>query len=538
MEGLQFIDAAPPVVSDRARADIACFVGFIGRRPVPPRESGETESDYLARVLPAWLRGWLAQQDWNPGWHGRTVDDLVALRNVPVLIDAWDAFESLFAWDERPLDTTGRICDTVVGVAVRSFFSQGGRRCYVVRVDDPWPYCMPSTFDSTALLLRRSAREALRPTMPAPVAADRSSWRGIGHLFGLPDVSLLCLPDVPEVFALESWPRGFQSESAVEERFVEMGALMESTDKRALRHFGPPRCDEHGFSEWAAFVRRVGEFLKQSAREVQFLAAVPLPADELSLAGSPDAPVGSPDAQRRQAALKIRAARDAQWRAVAEIRTAFVQLVYPWIRNRDSGRLPGDLAAPDSMLSGLLAANALMRGTWNSMVRQSLPGVDAVEPVEGAPAPRLRDRVTVFGPTAGGMRILSDVTTDDDVSYRPANLSRLISALARAARVLGEQSVFENNGETLWNRLRDRFVNLMTGLWAQGALTGSAAAEAFEVRCDRGTMTQADLDAGRAIVRVSFTAAMPVTRIVVAFAFSDAGGGQVSLLGSKVEALS
>jgi phage tail sheath protein FI len=37
----------------------------------------------------------------------------------------------------------------------------------------------------------------------------------------------------------------------------------------------------------------------------------------------------------------------------------------------------------------------------------------------------------------------------------------------------------------------------------------------FEVRCDRTTMTQADIDAGRAIMEIGFIAAYPVERIVV-----------------------
>jgi uncharacterized protein len=545
MESLNFITATPPVVSDPVRADIACFVGFVARRDDPPvRLPEETDDEYLQRALPSWVCSWLAQQDWNPDWHGRSVDDLVTLQDVPVVIDSWDAFDSLFAWDKRPLDNGGRICHTALGVALRHFFAHGGRRCYVVRVGDPWPFLIPSEFDSAALTLRRTAKEALRPTMPAPTASDRESWRGIGHLFGLPDVSFLSMPDVPEVFAMESWPRKTESETVAEEHFVEAGSWTEPDIKRPLRSLYAPRCDESGFREWARFVGQVGDFLNHNAatRAVQFLAAVPLPADEQSLAGDPALTADSPVKRRQQAALKIRAVRDAQWREVAEIQTAFVQLAYPWVRNRDTMRLPGDLAAPDGLLTGLLAANAMTRGTWNSLTRQSVPFIDAVEPVldratlEGAPSPRLRDRITVFGPTAGGMRMLSDVTTDDDESYRPANVSRLVSALVRAARALGEQCVFENNGETLWNRLRGRFSDLMTGLWAEGALAGASPAEAFEVLCDRSTITQADLDAGRVIVRVSFTAAMPIVRIVVAFALNE--GGQVSLLGKQGEALS
>jgi len=43
-------------------------------------------------------------------------------------------------------------------------------------------------------------------------------------------------------------------------------------------------------------------------------------------------------------------------------------------------------------------------------------------------------------------------------------------------------------------------------------------------------MTQADLDAGRVIARVQFTAASPIERISVLFAMDE--GGQVSLVSS------
>ena len=59
---------------------------------------------------------------------------------MPAPIDTWDAFDSLFAWDERPLVAgTSRVADTMLGAAVRRFFLHGGRKCYVVRVGNPWP---------------------------------------------------------------------------------------------------------------------------------------------------------------------------------------------------------------------------------------------------------------------------------------------------------------------------------------------------------------------------------------------------------------
>jgi phage tail sheath protein FI len=170
-----------------------------------------------------------------------------------------------------------------------------------------------------------------------------------------------------------------------------------------------------------------------------------------------------------------------------------------------------------------------------------VPGIGAVEPVldratlgrdftprESLRSPvTLRDRVTVIGPSPGGFRLLSDVTTDDDPAYRPANVNRLVNAIIRAARVTGETAVFQNNGEALWTRLRENLDELLASLWSEGALNGAVAEEAYEVRCDRSTIAQADLDAGRVICRVSFTAASPIVYVTVVFAMDE--GGQVSL---------
>jgi phage tail sheath protein FI len=114
-------------------------------------------------------------------------------------------------------------------------------------------------------------------------------------------------------------------------------------------------------------------------------------------------------------------------------------------------------------------------------------------------------------------------------------VNRLVAALVRAAHRAGESAVFANSGEALWRRLRSSLESLLLGLWGQGALAGGSASEAFEVRCDRSTMTQADLDAGRVVARVQFTAASPIERISVVFAMDE--GSQVTLTAPPQEAL-
>lgn len=601
MDGLHFQTAAPPARSDPARADIACFVGFVACRqsgaaqradlelalrqlgwtgpPLPssPRvlpsqvvPSGDSANAFANWLLAqGWTRSasgvaaidlfrraagallgeplveWSIENAWASPFSGRNAANLLELADVPVPVDTWDVFDALFAWDQRPLVTgTSRMADTTLGAAVRRFFLHGGRKCFVVRAGDPW-----SLF--TDLSTRAGFRERLLRGVPAPTPVDRLTWRGVAHLFGLPEVSFLCTPNLPELFAVDAGAIAPEDELEVEERFVECSTRQPAATSRGLRAFPVPRCNDEGYAAWAVAVAAIGRLLERHAREVQFVATLPLPVDEALLRADPDV-VALPPAERRHGvAVRAFASRVAQWQAARSIQTAFVQLVYPWLQTRESVRLPGGVEPPDAMLAGLLANNALTRGTWRSAAREPVFGLLDLEPVlsvsemerelpfqgpEGnRRVPRtVRDRISLFTPTPTGFQLLSDVTTDDDESYRPANVNRLVASIVRAARIAGEDIVFANNGEALWRRLRAALEELLLGLWGEGALTGAFSSEAFEVRCDRSTTTQADLDAGRVIARVQFNAANPIEQITVAFAMDE--GGHVTLIPSRAEA--
>ena len=522
MDGLVFQTTSAPPATNPARADIACFVGFVARRGEPARRPGESDSDWLARTLPSGVRSCLVERGWIGGATPRSLAELTALFQVPVTLNSWDAFDRLFAWDSRPLNATGELCTAALGAAVRSFFNQGGRRCHVVRTGDPLPV------DATTAQ-RQALLSSLLPELP-PSPADRCSWFGAAHIFGLPDTSFLNLPDLPELLGADTAARRMPAVPTTEEKFVPLAQDAAEADPPQPAQATIARCDTSGFAAWASFVRRIGDLIARYAREVQFVAALPLPIDETALGG---------DSRSAAAAAAIRAARDAQWAAVNALNTAFVQLAYPWLRTAGADSLPGGIEAPDGVLTGLLAHHALARGTWFSALRTPVPDLYSVEPVldrstldrpldRATPAAlTVRERVSLFAPSPTGMLLLSDVTTQNG-SYRPANLNRLLSAIVRASRIVGEESVFENNGETLWRRLTDRLNALLTALWRAGVFAGESPSDAFEVRCDRSTMTQADLDAGRTIVRLAFTAASPIERLIVLLAMDD--GGQVSLL--------
>jgi hypothetical protein len=465
----------------------------------------------------------------------RPVADLL---NVPVPIDTWEVFDQLFAWERRVLDARGRIGISYMGAAVRSFFTQGGRKCYVVRVGDTMPlYPADDGLTRTARMHQRLAQ--LIPGFPFEVsvsAADPQGWQGVGHVFGLPDVSFVCLPDLPDIVAAA--PVLINQEvkplPTPDEEFVECSAPEAAVTDSQARFFRAPRCDDIGYTTWAQAIRLTADLLARELRELQLVAAVPIP--ETGSTAHSDLLDFLLDGGYGPLAAHMSVRGDG-------IASAFVQLVYPWVKTAGSRQLPEQLEMPDAVFVGVLARNALLRGAFRSAAGLSLADVYEVfpslrrdqllrslldSPVETSTSHTLLERVSLLGPTPRGLEVLSDVTTSLNEGYRLASVNRLVSLLIRAARRLGEDITFEPSGEALWGRIRDQLSSLLLSLWHAGALRGATPDEAFNVRCDRSTMTQNDIDNGRVIVVVQFDPAIPIEQMTVVLMLAE--GGQVSLV--------
>ncbi|MFC5884180.1 phage tail sheath C-terminal domain-containing protein [Kitasatospora sp. CM 4170] len=75
--------------------------------------------------------------------------------------------------------------------------------------------------------------------------------------------------------------------------------------------------------------------------------------------------------------------------------------------------------------------------------------------------------------------------------------------------------VFEPNGEALWAEVRLNVGAFMQQLFRQGALQGRSPREAYFVKCDGETTTQADRDRGVVNIRVGFAPLKPAEFVVV-----------------------
>ena len=515
--GLVFEVAAPPATAGRHRADVACFIGFVGRR--------------AGRSLPAALRAQLVEAGWTQGPWGRSASQVESLLNLPLVIDSWHLFDRLYAWDQRPVTAAGSVrCATALGAAVRSFFAHGGRRAVVIRVGDPWPVVEDA---GRRLVLRRWRLRRMLPDFANQTAPTQpfephnpASWQGIQHLYGLRETSLLLLPDMPDICAVDTLPAPAAPQVALSpEGFVECSVEDVPVADLGLSRLAAPRLNASGYAAWQLAISAARGFLQRWQREIHLVAALPLPHDDaVRIVGT-----GRLHAQadmlgylRRIGALQPEGSAQEPGNTAS---SAFVQLAWPWLRCQDSDDLPQGLASPDGVLAGLIAGTALQRGTFRSAAGDAslapLRDVADAEPVpawggsETSPTALLARRVCLIAQGPDGWALQSDVTTSPQEAWRFGGASRLMGLLLRAARRVGEGLAFEPSGPLLWARARSAIEDLLLSFWREGALAGASAAQAFSVRCDRSTMTPADLDNGRLIVVVSVRPAAAIERITV-----------------------
>lgn len=487
MRGLSIASVPLPARTDAPRADVAVLVGRVRRKP------GALPDAVLDSLRAS---GWIAgnAQSWRP-LHARTRADIESLHDVAVPLARIEDFDALF---ERG---RGDGFDAALAVAVAVFFASGGRHASVVRIGDPV---------AVSALGDRATLGQLVPghAASAPVsAAERTSWHGMAHVLSVPEAALLLLPDLPEYFAEPSVPVTEQPLPALEivPQFVACTAPATIAPVSAEPHRAvtAPALNEAGFAAWSEALHAAHTLLARLRPDMQLLAALPLPTPDL--ADSAPHASGLPGYLAPLEGL---------------IAAKPLQLAWPWLATAAAARLPGALEAPDARLAGLIAGTALARGAHRTPAGTSTPAIRALMPHLALHTP-LAERLSVFADSATGIHLLSDVTTAREIAQRPANVRRVLGLVARAARRIGDSAVFDASGPALWQALRLAVERLLEAYWQAGALHGATAADAYSVECGPSTMSQADIDNGRTIVRISLAPAASVERIAVTLTLDE-----------------
>ncbi|SFI42374.1 hypothetical protein [Albimonas pacifica] len=535
--GVFFSHLPAPGAGLSARADVALFAGLLARREAPVPEA------LLALLEEA---GWA-----GAGPFARGPAAVEALLDCPVPVESWDAFDALFDWRGRTASPgDARPVPSPMGLAVRSFFAQGGRKAWIVRTGDPLPVVVPGE-DAAAHRLVRRRRLSLAaideltaefaPLLPGfegigmPVSAqDPGTWRGAAHLLGIDEAAMLLLPDLPELCAGPPAPAAvIPAPPPPPEAFRPCGPLVsEEAATPAPLPLEAPRLDADGFATWARALRHALALAEAPGgahhrRDAILVASLPRPAPG---AGDPLAP------------LEVLAAVEPIGDGTSALSESWLgsrrlQLAYPWVATPGAASGPEGLEGAEGIAAGLIARSALALGAHRSAAgREALqasrlsPELGSGELARGlAPgaaggADWAGDRLTLLARGTSGFKLVSDATAAVAREGRAGGVSRLIGVIERAARELGHDHLFEPSGEALWAETRAALGSLMERLREAGAFAG---APAWTVRCGRETMTQADLDQGRVIAEVTFRAAQPIQQVTVSLALSRAREGLV-----------
>jgi phage tail sheath protein FI len=120
----------------------------------------------------------------------------------------------------------------------------------------------------------------------------------------------------------------------------------------------------------------------------------------------------------------------------------------------------------------------------------------------------------VFGHVSWGARTLDGADQlSSEWKYIP--IRRLALFIEESLFRGTKYAVFEPNDESLWAQIRLNIGVFMNGLFRQGAFQGQTPQEAYFVKCDKETTTQADRNLGTVNIEVGFAPLKPAEFVVI-----------------------
>lgn len=206
----------------------------------------------------------------------------------------------------------------------------------------------------------------------------------------------------------------------------------------------------------------------------------------------------------------------------------FAAIYTPWIVTRDA--LSGERAVqpPSGHLLGLYSRSDAERGVHKAPANMALAGALDLSRAISATEQELLNPVGVNcirrfnqGIRVWGARTLADPASE----WRYVPVRRLLTMIGQSLERGTRWVVFEPNDIRLWKALKRDIGAFLHTLWRDGALAGATADQAFFVKCDAETTTQADIDAGRVVALIGVAAVRPAEFVILRLGQSvtDAG---------------
>ena len=179
---------------------------------------------------------------------------------------------------------------------------------------------------------------------------------------------------------------------------------------------------------------------------------------------------------------------------------------------------------PCGFVAGVFASTDASRGVWKAPAgtEAGLSGAaglsitlsDAENGLLNPHAVNCLRTLPVYGTVVWGARTMDgDNDRGSEWKYVPVRRTALFleESLYRGTQWV----VFEPNDEPLWAQIRLNIGAFMQGLFRQGAFQGTTAKQAYFVKCDNQTTTQADINLGVVNIFVGFAPLKPAEFVIL-----------------------
>ena len=189
------------------------------------------------------------------------------------------------------------------------------------------------------------------------------------------------------------------------------------------------------------------------------------------------------------------------------VHSSYAAYYYPWLTVVGLDGVTSVTVPPGGHVAGVYAQMDTQRGVWVPPAGVRLGGVIGFsQQISSAESDLLSSRgINLLRSLPGkGNQIWGARTTSQNLDWKYVNIRRLAVFIEQSLSQGLQWAVFEPNGPALWAAVRLSVEEFLLNLWKSGGLMGPKAEEAFFVRCDNTTMTQADIDVGRFVVIVGF----------------------------------
>lgn len=191
---------------------------------------------------------------------------------------------------------------------------------------------------------------------------------------------------------------------------------------------------------------------------------------------------------------------------------------YPWINV--ASLEPGVdqvLLPPSGFVAGLYAYTDITRGVHKAPANEVVQDALSLETYintaqQGVLNPLGVNCIRQF--PGLGIRVWGARTLSSDPQWQYVNVRRYFLYLEHSIAESTSWVVFEPNGRALWASVAGSVGDFLYNEWVNGRLAGAKPSDAYFVRCDMTTMTQADLDNGRLVCVIGVAPLKPAEFVI------------------------